>query len=190
MGIKALLVGGNKDNFRTAEINGEDVKFYPVRVAAMLQAESVVTEIARAVSCMFDPNGEQYTKRTLLTEQDKESGAIISSSIEEPISPVHAKERLKRRGDSIASIAESLLSEGNAKKMAVLVIDSLRDDELTVDDILALDTAMFIHLAKETVLAAMPDMAPFLTAASKKMGSVLSVDAEPDEPDVEIKIAE
>ena len=61
MGLKQLLTSGGTDSVHEAEINGETLRFYPVRVAAMLRAQSVVSEIARAITSFFDPNADNYT---------------------------------------------------------------------------------------------------------------------------------
>lgn len=179
-GLKELLVSGARDVEHRATINGTEFVFRPVRVAVMLRAQSVVTKLAAAVTSFFDPSQDQYIKRTLTTEQDKESGAIISASINEPVSPVHAKERLQRRQASVLDAIESVMGEDNAHKLALLVIDSLRaEDELTVEDVMEFDASTFIKLVKETVVANAPQLAPLLARATDQMARKfeLSTDA-------------
>jgi hypothetical protein len=185
MGLKDLLAAGGRDNFHEAVINGEQLRFYPVRVAAMLRAQSIVSEIARAITSFFDPNEDQYTKRTLHTEQDPESGNITNMSMEEPISPVHAKERLKRRQDSVVAAVEAVMGEDNAAKLAILVIDSLRTDEITVDDLVNGDVATFIALVKETVVANAPQLSPFLAKFAEKMQPRLAVEPSSEDEQAE-----
>jgi hypothetical protein len=187
MGLKQLLAEGGKRTLHTAVIDGETLTFHPVRVAAMLQAQSVVAAIARAVVGFFDPNKANYTKRSAFTEQDKETGAIIGSSVEEPISPVHAKERIARQQKSMSAAVEAIMSEENAAKLAVLVIDSLRTDEITAEDLVNGDATVFFQLVKETVLANAPTLSPFIEKAMGKMTDVLSLVEAQDEPAPEEK---
>ena len=181
MGLKQLLIDGGKKEIHTAEINGQELSFHPVRVAAMLQAQSVVAAIARAVMGFFDPNKDQYTKRSVLNENDPETGVISTSSVEEPISPVHADKRLQRREASVDKAITTLMSDDNAHKLAVLVCDSLRSDDLSPEDVMEFDAPLFAALIKETVTANAPTLRPFLTKAMERMQSALSPADEPDE---------
>jgi hypothetical protein len=184
MGLKQLLIDGGKKEIHTATVNGQELTFHPVRVAAMLQAQSVVATIARAVMGFFDPNKDQYTKRSVLNENDPETGVICTSSVEEPISPVHAEKRLNRREASVEKAITALLSDDNAQKLAVLVCDSLRDGDLTPEDVMEFDAPLFVALIKETVTANAPTLRPFLMKAMERMQNALSpADEQAEQPD-------
>jgi len=186
MGLKAFLADCDKQAPHKAMIMGRERSFYKVSIAAMLQAESFVSAVSRAFIGFFDPNKDQYTKRSVQNEQDPKTGVIVTGSIEEPISPVHAKERIARRAEGMSEAINTVMSKDNFRKLAILVADSLRDDDLTADEILTLDGEPFVLMIKATVLANAPSLAPLLEKLTDKMESVGSPDAKQAEPVEEV----
>lgn len=180
MGLKAFLKERQPSKPHVVEIGGKDTNFYKIRVTALLKAESVVATVSRAAVSFMDPNKGQYVKRSVSSEQESKSGNIITGSIEEPISPIHAKARIERRESAMNLAVTTLLSEENAEKLAALAADSMADDELTSADIMEMDAAMFFDVIKATVLANAPALAPLLDKAFMKM-TAASPDAEPVE---------
>ena len=55
MGLRDFLAKATPSTHKE-EIRGTEFVFYPVRVAALVRAQSVVSEVARAVTSFFDPN--------------------------------------------------------------------------------------------------------------------------------------
>jgi len=178
MGLKAFLKERAPSKPHVAEIGGKDTNFYKVSVTAMLHAESVVATVSRAAVSFFDPNKGQYVKRSVSSEQEKDSGNIVTGSIEEPISPVHAKARIERRSDAMDLAVKTLMSPENAEKLAALAADSMGDDDLVAADIMQMDAPMFFEVIKATVIANAPALAPLLDKALTKMMNAESPDAE------------
>lgn len=200
MGLNALLITEAKPSMHTVEINGKEHIFYPIRVTAALRAKSVISEIATSISTFFDPNQDDYVKRTHLSEKGveiKDEEAIqggescisdVGTSIVEPISPIHAKERIARRTKATANMVESLMGEENAHKIAGLVLDSLRDDSTSPEELLSHELGLpyVFALVKNMLAANVSVFSPLAKRATEKltekMESALSGDDRQPEP--------
>lgn len=132
MGLKQIL---SSLDVKAVEVNvhGETIQFYPVRLRALMKAQSVIADLAKAATSLFDPNEDDYTKKTItkqkmdLAEDGEEPDMQeIDATVIDAISPVHAKERIKRREQSVHEAISALLDEENLTKVAIIVEDSSR----------------------------------------------------------------
>jgi hypothetical protein len=143
-----------------------------VRTAAMLKARSVISVVASAVAGFFDPNEGAYRKRTVLNDGTEN----VQSVVEEAVSDTAAEARIRRFDANMKGAIEALLSEENASRVATLVLDSLRENEITPEELLATTEAPDLVVMIGAMLRAnAPSFAPFLKQAVEKMKHPLVV---------------
>lgn len=179
MGLAAIL-SSMEEKPHTIEFGGESIDFFPVRLRALLKAQTVVSQMAKAAVSIFDPNADDYTKKTIvkqpininegLSEIDPESGEpIIDATTGEPIaapeemvtvdttvidaiSPVHAKERIARRQKDVEGAISTLLNEDNIDRVILLIEDSSRG-QCDMESLQNIEVPHLIPLLRATLKA-------------------------------------
>jgi hypothetical protein len=98
-----------------------------------MKAQSVVADLAKAATALFDPNHDDYVKKTITKQkmdlaEDGEAPDVaeVDATVIDAISPVHAKERIARREKAVHEAISTLLDEENLLKVAIIVEDSSR----------------------------------------------------------------
>jgi len=180
MGLRDFLAKATPSTHKE-EIRGAEFIFYPVRVAALVRAQSVVSEVARAVTSFFDPNEGQYMASQVVHVEEEGAQQINT----EAVSVEHAHARIKRRDASIVKACNALLGEESVAKVMWLVLDSLREDNLKPEDIMEqFEAADFVKFVRGMLLANSATFGPLVEKAMAKMNELSSV----EEPVEESKI--
>ena len=151
----AAILSSMEATPHTIEIGGNEIDFFPVRLRAILKAQAVVSQMARAAVSLFDPNSDDYTKKTIVkqpvnindgetmvnekgdTVAMPEEMVTVDTTVIDAISPVHAKERIARRQKDVQEAIKVLLDEQNIDRVIMLIEDSSRGqcDLATLHDI-------------------------------------------------------
>lgn len=190
MGLKQIL-SSLETKPVLVELGNESIAFYPVRLRAILKAQSVIAEMAKAACALFDPNEEDYVKKTISKQKvniaedvDQEEMAEVEATVIDSISPVHAKERIKRRETAVMDAINALLSEENVQKVAILIEDSSRG-ACEIDAILDADPTVLMPILRGTLRANFSVFGGIagkaMARAEKALGSALDGDAESPE---------
>jgi len=172
----AAILSSVKTKPHVIELEGESIEFYPVRLRALLAAQSVVADMAQAAVGLFDPNKGDYTKKIVAHQeinvaeegQPKDIVPVETTTID-AISPVHAKERIKRRKEDLSEGIKALLDEDNIHRVLLLIEDSSRGvcDTETLENA---TTDVILPLLRATLTA---NMSVFGGAVGKAMRAKL-----------------
>jgi len=133
---KFLAAKATREAPYSATLDGSEFEFHHLRVSALIEARDVVHEVAQAASSLFDPSARNYVKQTVVNDTDPETKEPAQTTVIDAISPVVAKQRLKQQGEGIQRAIDALLSEEQVEKVALLVLDSLREETLGPEEFL------------------------------------------------------
>lgn len=154
MSLKKFLA--SKDTVakpHVAELDGTEFAFRHIRVRALIAARDVIHEVAQAVSLLFDPSSKSYVKQSVVQEIDPDTKEPINSTVIEAISPVTAKQRQDAQNKAVTQAIDSLLSDEQVEKVAMLVIDSLREDADPKEFIDSLDVHELVWFVRQMIEA-------------------------------------
>lgn len=111
------------------DIDGTDYAFRPLRVRALMTARDVIKEMTKAMSTLLDPSEDSYVESEYIQSDDGGS-----KTTHKAISPELADHRARSQAERWEKAVDALLSDANAHGVATLILDSMREEEITSEE--------------------------------------------------------
>ena len=100
-------------------------RFYPVSVRMLFRLQQVAKPLAKAVAAIWLPIGRECER---VEEQLAQGDDSIRKVREAPIDAGMAKIKLEQRAHAIEQLFDAFGQESNQRLLAMLIMDSLRDE--------------------------------------------------------------
>lgn len=178
------FVGGT--TYEESEVNGTELKFYPISVNVMFKLRRIAAPLAKAISTLFQPDDKDLTVIERTFSDDGEGGKG-KELIQEAISPQLAKLRQESRASAITDLIEAVTDERNALVIGRVIVDSLRDDfprkmkDSDVQDFVSkLEAPRLVELLKGVMAANGKVLGPLEDRVLKAKGAQADQEAEPE----------
>ncbi|MBL4769473.1 MAG: hypothetical protein JKY94_17505 [Rhodobacteraceae bacterium] len=107
--------------------------FYPISVRRLLTLQDMMGSVAKALMTLT--SGNNYEDRIRSSHQKEESTGY-TSSVSEPVDPEIIAKRQGYKDEALDEMFRVLMAEENAKVVAQLLMDSLRDEDFSGMDAL------------------------------------------------------
>lgn len=106
---------------------GEKVcKFYPISTKVLFQLRGLAKPIAKGIASLLTSQQNDIGRESVEV-QAPDGGRQLRTTIQ-PISDSLAKTRFDQRASTLDQLIDQLMSEGASSMLALLVVDSMRDD--------------------------------------------------------------
>lgn len=107
-------------------VDGQILKFYPISTRMLFQLRSLAKPIARAIGTLLQSKQNDYGKETVEVKSPEDAYQIRTSV--QAISADLAKTRHDQMAAALDSLIDGLVSESTAMSLALLIMDSLREE--------------------------------------------------------------
>ena len=125
-----------------AKIGDKDIVFRPLRVRALNLAKDVIASVTKHASMLMDPSEDNYVESTHI-----DAGDGGTQTTTKAISVELAEHRSKRQEQQLDKAFDGLLSSENMEGIATLLLDSMRETEITPAEMIdEVDLGRFVEL--------------------------------------------
>ena len=173
-------------------IDGQTYKFWPVSTKMLFQLRTLAKPVAKAIGTLLTSTQNDFGKETVEVRAP-DDGYQIRTTLQ-PIPADLAKTRHEQRTAALDGLVEGLMNEASSLALALLVMDSMRD-QYPRSEVTPAGAQKFIA---ETPATAMVEMLAGVGAANKKLFDPLKarvteltatlrgqLDAQPSKPSEE-----
>lgn len=113
--------------FVELEVGGKLLKFYPMSIRALPKLHTLIKPFVKAVSGFFATT-DNDVEREFKDINDVTSGGSVRHTHVKAADLQVSKYRDEQMEKRISSLVDTILEESNHEQLAVLIIDSLRDE--------------------------------------------------------------
>ena len=113
-------------NYIEHTVVGQKLHFYPVSVGMAFKLRTIGRPLAKSLTVLFSSNDNDHGTKDIQVQNDQ--GGQDRQIIIEPITDGLARIRHDQKIEAVDSLIEALTSDENAKVMADIFMDSLREE--------------------------------------------------------------